>query len=587
MMRIFFTVLPVFLLVFSVVFFSGVRVVKAAPTVVSINPVSQTVQARDMLSITVMCSPKQAVKAFELKVSFNPSLLQATSVVEGDIFDDFSSTFFNTGSIDNTVGTIVNIYDLIVGSGNVTETGSLVVINFTARSLNGTSAVSLYDVRVTNESDYLEVSVSSGTVTVTGGSNPSEYTITATVGTGGLIAPAGSILVNPGANQAFTITPNTGYSILDVRVDGVSAGTVSTYTFSNVVADHTIAASFAGNENPPPSEPPVNPPSSDNTPPSAPSQPVGLTDVGVGTVYSYSSAANDPDGDLVRLRFDWGDGSLSNWTAFVVSNTSVSASYAWINVSSYPIRVIAQDANGANSSWSDPLTVNVSQAASEGTLPVGMFTVPGNASTNQTIVFDTSGIYDPDGAIVSYQWDFGDGTTAVGKNPVHTYQVPGTYTVTLTVIDDSGLTVTFSKVVNIVQSSEAQTGNANNFFQSNSSLIILTAIAIPLIIILVVYRDRIEQVYVQKRIEASRRRLAFAYSDTSEIDQLLDTLFGSKASLTPTPSKEMILNAYSDLIVAKVEKNTTYHPPDLSIEEIEKLVDRRIQSKIEEKVDKL
>ena len=507
------TILPVFLLVFSVVFFSGVRVVRAAPTVVSITPVSQIVSAGHTLNITVTCSPQQAIKAFELKLSFNPSLLQATAVSEGHIFDGFT-TFFNKGYIiNNSAGTIVNIYDLIVGPGTVTNPGSLISINFTAKSINGTSALGLYDVRVTNESEYVAVSVSSGSVTVTNGSAP----------------PV----------------------------------------------------------NPPPSGPPSNPPSSDNTPPSPPLQLIGNTLVKVGTMYSYSSAARDPDGDQVRLRFDWGDGSLSNWTGFVASNTSVNASHAWMNVSNYPIKVIAQDTNGVNSSWSDPLTINVSQRASEGSLPVGMFIVPGNASSNQSIIFDTSGIYDPDGVIVSYQWDFGDGTTGVGENPVHTYHFPGTYTVTLTVIDNAGNTVTISKVVTIVAASEAPTSNEQNFFQSNTSVIILTAIVIPLLILLLVYRDRIEQLFVQNRIEASRKRLALGSSDTSEIDQIIDKLFREVNLITPSSSKETILNAYSDLIVGKVEENAAFRPPDLSIDEIEKLVDRRIQSKIEEKVDKM
>ncbi|VVB62002.1 PKD domain protein [uncultured archaeon] len=508
------TVLQVFLLVFSVVFFSSVNVVKAAPTVVSINRVSHNVSAGHPLNITVMCSPQLAIKAFELKVSFNPSLLQATAVSEGHIFDGFT-TFFNKGYIiNNSAGTIVNIYDLIVGPGTVTDTGSLVLINFTARSLNRTSTLGLYDVRVTNESEYVAVSVSSGAVMVTGGSNPPPV-------------------------------------------------------------------------NPPPSGPPSNPPSSDNTPPSLPLQPIGGTHVNIGIVYSYSSAARDPDGDLVRLRFDWGDGSLSNWTAFVTSNTSVYASHAWVNISNCSIRVIAQDTTGVNSSWSDPLTVMVSQNGSGGSPPVGVFTVPENASSNQTIVFNASGVSDPDGMIVSYQWDFGDGTTGVGENPVHTYQLPGTYTVTLTVIDNTGMTVIISKVMTILAGSEAQTGTEKNFFQSNSNVIILTAVVIPVLIFLVVFRDKIEKLYVQRRIETSRRRLALGVSNTSEIDQILDTLFGEMKPLKPSTSKETILNAYNDLIVGKVEENTAYRPPDFSIEEIEKLVDRRLQAKIEEEVDKL
>src|SRR5439155_7436136 len=57
--------------------------------------------------------------------------------------------------------------------------------------------------------------------------------------------PNGAISVNAGASQSFTITAYTDYHILDVLVDGVSVGAVTSYTFSNVHANHTIAASFA------------------------------------------------------------------------------------------------------------------------------------------------------------------------------------------------------------------------------------------------------------------------------------------------------------------------------------------------------
>src|SRR5436190_4837100 len=71
------------------------------------------------------------------------------------------------------------------------------------------------------------------------------YPITATTpGGNGSISPSGSVVVNCGANQAFTITPNSCYAISDVLVDGVSQGAISTYTFPNVQASHTISASF-------------------------------------------------------------------------------------------------------------------------------------------------------------------------------------------------------------------------------------------------------------------------------------------------------------------------------------------------------
>ncbi len=72
----------------------------------------------------------------------------------------------------------------------------------------------------------------------------STYTITATAGANGTITPAGVVTVNYGASQTFTIEPNTYYAIADVLVDGQSVGAVSTYTFANVTADHTIDVTF-------------------------------------------------------------------------------------------------------------------------------------------------------------------------------------------------------------------------------------------------------------------------------------------------------------------------------------------------------
>jgi len=73
------------------------------------------------------------------------------------------------------------------------------------------------------------------------------YTITATAGTGGSILPSGGIVVNCGNDQSFTITPSTGYHILNVLVDGVSKGAITNYTFTNVKGTHTISATFGIN----------------------------------------------------------------------------------------------------------------------------------------------------------------------------------------------------------------------------------------------------------------------------------------------------------------------------------------------------
>ncbi|MCK9612163.1 MAG: T9SS type A sorting domain-containing protein [Bacteroidales bacterium] len=70
------------------------------------------------------------------------------------------------------------------------------------------------------------------------------YEIIATTDTGGTINPPDTVYVDAGNNQLYTITPETGFHILDVAVDDASVGPVATYTFNNVNADHTIHAAF-------------------------------------------------------------------------------------------------------------------------------------------------------------------------------------------------------------------------------------------------------------------------------------------------------------------------------------------------------
>ena len=72
----------------------------------------------------------------------------------------------------------------------------------------------------------------------------SYYTIKATAGTGGSISPSGDVSVREGADQAFTITPDKGYAVSRVKIDGKSIGAVKSYTFENVSRAHTIEVIF-------------------------------------------------------------------------------------------------------------------------------------------------------------------------------------------------------------------------------------------------------------------------------------------------------------------------------------------------------
>jgi len=71
------------------------------------------------------------------------------------------------------------------------------------------------------------------------------YTITASAGSNGSISPQGSVTVSYGGSQTFTIIPNLYYKVADVKVDGVSKGAITSYTFKNVTSSHSISATFA------------------------------------------------------------------------------------------------------------------------------------------------------------------------------------------------------------------------------------------------------------------------------------------------------------------------------------------------------
>ena len=94
--------------------------------------------------------------------------------------------------------------------------------------------------------------------------SPESHTITVTAGTGGSISPKGLVMVENEKDQTFTITPDEGYEIREVKVDGTSIGAVESYTFTKVTGDHAIYAVFQKKPEPTPTPTPT--PSPESTP---------------------------------------------------------------------------------------------------------------------------------------------------------------------------------------------------------------------------------------------------------------------------------------------------------------------------------
>ena len=248
-----------------------------------------------------------------------------------------------------------------------------------------------------------------------------------------------------------------------------------------------------------------------NNPPVEPLKPSGPTYVEIGVEYTYSASTVDSDGDQVRFKFDWGDGNYSEWSDFVDSNTEVSMSYSWDEISVNNIRVIAQDSKGLNSSWSPALNVTVSELET-GQPPVAVINIPKIVAANKSITFDASDSYDPDGVIVSFMWDFGDGDIAYGISPVHIYKEPGEYTVKLSVTDNYGNTYNESIILTVPYSSEniGQSNQDNTAFPLSIIISVISAVIATLLVLIFKFRTQIYLFsinYHNLKIERLREKL--------------------------------------------------------------------------------
>ena len=99
--------------------------------------------------------------------------------------------------------------------------------------------------QLTTASSQTDVDAKKAEITAKIADIQTQFTITATAGNGGKIAPTGATKVYKGTSKAFTITPNAGYHVDSLTVDGTAVNVVTEYTFSDVTANHTIAVTFA------------------------------------------------------------------------------------------------------------------------------------------------------------------------------------------------------------------------------------------------------------------------------------------------------------------------------------------------------
>jgi PKD repeat protein len=157
----------------------------------------------------------------------------------------------------------------------------------------------------------------------------------------------------------------------------------------------------------------------------------------VGADIAFSSAgSSDPDNDPITFEWTFGDGS---------SSTAPNPSHRYAAPGAYDVVLTVRDNQG--NATSSTTKANVSPVANQ--KPVADAGGPYAGLTGQPVAFSGLGSKDPDGDLLIFAWDFGDGSSGIGPSPDHAYGQPGIYTVTLLVSDGKGGTDTAGTIARV------------------------------------------------------------------------------------------------------------------------------------------
>lgn len=273
----------------------------------------------------------------------------------------------------------------------------------------------------------------------------------------------------------------------------------TTYYWRVIVSDgnDSVEAIFCFTTRPEPSSPPSppTPPIETNKPPVA--KIIGPNNAYINETLVFSASYSyDPDGYINGYRWDF-----ENDTTFDtvwIKDKIITHSYQ--QPGNYTIVLQVKDDDGVISSAS--YTINIMQLEPNLKLPIPRInasyyykyvnkniTLPGvngpyYGYTNENITFNSTGSYDPDGLIVSYFWEFGDGNVSYLENPIHSYAKAGEYTVILRVTDNDNL-INLTTTKAIVTDREAiKEPEKEKELPSTFLLILIIAIIIAIIIAL-------------------------------------------------------------------------------------------------------
>ena len=164
--------------------------------------------------------------------------VEVKAIFEKDAPTEFTITFDGNGGTPS-VGSMTTTNQKLPSLPSASRSGSYSFDDWYTEKSGGTK-VTTDTVFSANTTVYAHWTYTGGG----GSSGYSYYTIKANAGAGGSISPSGNVSVREGRDQTFTITPDKGYAVANVKIDGKSIGAVKSYTFENVRRTHTIEVIF-------------------------------------------------------------------------------------------------------------------------------------------------------------------------------------------------------------------------------------------------------------------------------------------------------------------------------------------------------
>jgi PKD repeat protein len=179
-------------------------------------------------------------------------------------------------------------------------------------------------------------------------------------------------------------------------------------------------------------------PASGNQSPVAVASASPLTGVAPLVVVFSSVGSLDPEGAALTYNWNFGDGTAS---------TNAYTSHTYATSGTYNARLTVSD--GTNNTTSSALTITVNAAPVNQPPNAVASATPASGAAPLNVTFSSAGSTDPEGASLSYNWDFGDGTTSSAANPSHNYSAAGNYLVQLSVSDGMNTTTVSNVTVTV------------------------------------------------------------------------------------------------------------------------------------------